>query len=303
MKKLTILCAQLLLALAPAVAQGTGRVVAEEKCEGPVYKQGEVSRRPVIRHKPDPGLTDEARANGVSGTVSLTAVLCHTGRVTDIHVLQALPDGLTERAVAAARRIEFTPAEKDGRRVATHLRLEYNFNVMGGKLEAPSAAYNNRLVESLIIEGNRRLTDEEIIRHLKTRPGAAYKQEQVLRDLQTLLDLSVFDTTQTRVSIEEGPRGGVVVIFLVAELPMTRDLTFKGLRGVTEADVLKAWRERGIRLCKGCPFDSSKASAASEAVRMMVAALGWPNATVDVRVDEVSQVSVALTFVVFPEGQ
>jgi hypothetical protein len=35
--------------------------------------------------------------------------------------------GLTERAIAAARMIEFVPAIKGGRPVSTYMQLEYNF--------------------------------------------------------------------------------------------------------------------------------------------------------------------------------
>ncbi|HEX6622485.1 MAG TPA: TonB family protein, partial [Pyrinomonadaceae bacterium] len=180
MKRVLVLCAQLLLAVAPAAAQGANPATPEEKCDGPVYKMTEVSRKPVIKHKPDPGFTEEARANNTSGTVSLAAVLCHTGRITDMRVLQGLPHGLTETAVAAASRVEFTPAEKDGRPVATHVRFEYNFNTGTGRdLQPPSAGHNNRLVEEVMIEGNRRLRDEEIYTHIRTRPGDPFNVEQV----------------------------------------------------------------------------------------------------------------------------
>jgi outer membrane biosynthesis protein TonB len=43
--------------------------------------------------------------------------------------MQALPYGLTTRAVRAARQIRFTPAEKDGKPVSMYIQLEYNFNL------------------------------------------------------------------------------------------------------------------------------------------------------------------------------
>ena len=61
-----------------------------------------------------------------------------------------------------------------------------------------------------------------------------------------LLTLPFFDKTATRVFTENGPRGGVNVIFEVKELPIIRDLTFSGLKSVPESDVLKAFRERRV---------------------------------------------------------
>ena len=39
------------------------------------------------------------------------------------------PDGLTEVAIAAARKIKFVPAMKDGKSVSTFVQLEYNFDL------------------------------------------------------------------------------------------------------------------------------------------------------------------------------
>src|SRR6201989_179933 len=86
-----------------------------------------------------------------------------------------------------------------------------------------------KIVEDVQIEGNRRLRDEDVLYHIQTRKGDVYNPAQVQRDLQALLNLPFFDKTDTRVSvIPHGPRGGVVVVFTVKELPVIRDLTFKG---------------------------------------------------------------------------
>ncbi len=271
---------------------------ADDKCDGPVYQQGEVSRKAVITKKPDPGFTEAAREKDVSGVVSLAVVLCHTGRVTDVRVLRGLPEGLTEQAVNAARRVTFMPAEKDGRRVSTHAGFEYSFNTIGDPLEAPDARHNNRLVEELSIDGNRRLTDSEIIRHIKTRQGDLFSVEQVERDLQALHNLSSLDSTQTRALIDEGRRGGVVVIFRVVERPVVRDLTFSGLEGVGEQEVFRAWRERGVRVCKECTFDPSQMAAARAVVCRLLEERGQTDVTVEAYVSEVSSLSVALDFVI-----
>jgi outer membrane protein assembly factor BamA len=86
-----------------------------------------------------------------------------------------------------------------------------------------------QLVETLEIEGNRRLSDEEILAHIVTRPGRPYSQAQVLGDFHTLLDLGLFVPGKTSVKTERGLRGGVVVTFHVAELPVVEGLAFRGL--------------------------------------------------------------------------
>ena len=93
------------------------------------FRHDEVTRRAVIVSKPDPGFTEEARKNGVTGVVRLRAALSANGTVTQISVIRPLPDGLTERAIQAAQRIKFQPAQKDGRAVSQWITLEYNFNI------------------------------------------------------------------------------------------------------------------------------------------------------------------------------
>jgi TonB family protein len=97
--------------------------------EGDVFRAGDVTRKVFISHKPEPLYTVEARRNNVTGAVRLRLVLAADGTVRDIIPLTTLPDGLTEQAIAAASKIEFTPASKDGRAVSQYVTVEYNFNI------------------------------------------------------------------------------------------------------------------------------------------------------------------------------
>jgi TonB family protein len=93
------------------------------------FRPDAVSVRALITFKPEPGFTEEARKNNVTGTVRLRAVLSASGEVTNVSVVKGLTDGLTEKAIAAARQIKFRPAQKDGRTVSQYVVLEYNFNI------------------------------------------------------------------------------------------------------------------------------------------------------------------------------
>ncbi|MBV8859243.1 MAG: energy transducer TonB [Acidobacteria bacterium] len=93
------------------------------------FRPDAVSVRALITFKPEPGFTEEARKNNVTGTVRLRAILSASGEVTNVSVVKGLSDGLTEKAIAAARQIKFRPAQKDGRTVSQYVVLEYNFNI------------------------------------------------------------------------------------------------------------------------------------------------------------------------------
>ena len=162
--------------------------------------------------------------------------------------------------------------------------------------QGQQAATPQRLVESVEVEGNRRLRDEDVLYHIQTRAGDPYNPEQVQRDLQALLDLPFFDKTETRVATQDGPRGGVNVIFYVTELPIVRDLTFKGLKSVGEADVLKAFREQRVGVSKETTFDPVKLNNAKRVIKELLAEKGHPNAVINIDTEQISQTSVGLTF-------
>ena len=94
-----------------------------------IFSGKDVSSKARVLSKPEPQYTEEARKNAVTGTVVLRAVFTSGGQVTNIRAVSGLPYGLTERAIAAARQIRFTPATKDGRPVSMYMQLEYNFNL------------------------------------------------------------------------------------------------------------------------------------------------------------------------------
>jgi TonB family protein len=94
-----------------------------------IFNTREVSRRAQVISRPEPLYTEEARRNQITGTVTLRLVLNANGAVTNITAISRLPDGLTERAIEAARQIKFSPAEKDGRKVSQYATIQYNFNI------------------------------------------------------------------------------------------------------------------------------------------------------------------------------
>jgi len=161
-----------------------------------------------------------------------------------------------------------------------------------------STTQQQQLVESVDIQGNRRLKDEDLLYYIKTRPGDVFNQAALERDLQELLSLNFFDKVKTRVLTEEGVRGGVNVIFEVAELPIIRDLQFEGLKAVPESDVLKAFREQRVGVSKEAIYNPVNANKAIRVIREQLASKGYPNAKVTVKEEEVSATSTAITFVV-----
>ena len=94
-----------------------------------VFPAPQLTERVRVLAKPEPQYTEDARRNQITGSVVFRVVFSRTGEVTNIRAIHALPFGLTERAIAAARLIRFRPATKDGQPVNVYMQLEYNFNL------------------------------------------------------------------------------------------------------------------------------------------------------------------------------
>ncbi len=71
--------------------------------------------------------TDEAIQAGVEGVVGLGVSIDEEGCVVDVEVLERLPHGLTENAVAAMRRAVFRPATENGEPVGATYRTAVRF--------------------------------------------------------------------------------------------------------------------------------------------------------------------------------
>lgn len=153
-----------------------------------------------------------------------------------------------------------------------------------------------QIVETVDIQGNRRLRDDDLLYYIKTRSGDVYNEAALEEDLKQLLSLNFFDKTATRVLTTEGVRGGVNVIFEVREWPIIRDLQFVGAKAVPESDILKAFREQRAGISKEEIYDPVKARAATRILRELLATAGYPNAKITIEEEEVSATSIALTF-------
>jgi TonB family protein len=82
---------------------------------------------PARQASPMPSYPQAAWVAGVRGDVKLQLVIDEKGRVTDIQVLEGLPHGLTEAAVAAVKGWRFKAAQKAGKPVAVYHQVSLRF--------------------------------------------------------------------------------------------------------------------------------------------------------------------------------
>jgi protein TonB len=81
---------------------------------GGAYRPGSGITPPRVVHEVKADYTEEARRRGLTGEVVMEIVVRRDGSVGNVHLLEGLGLGLDERAIAAVRQWQFTPAERKG---------------------------------------------------------------------------------------------------------------------------------------------------------------------------------------------
>ncbi len=107
------------------------RGVAGEEATSPrADAVGDSDRRPgEMIYRVAHEYTDEAIQAGVEGVVGLGVRIDEEGCVVAVEVLESLPHGLTENAVAAMRRAVFRPVVEDGEPVGATYRTAVRFSL------------------------------------------------------------------------------------------------------------------------------------------------------------------------------
>ena len=92
------------------VQDGIGAQPDDSQSQSAPIVGKDADRKAMILTKPQPSYTDSARQQGTKGAVVLKAVFAANGGITNIQVVSSLPNGLTEKALAAVKQIRFVPA-------------------------------------------------------------------------------------------------------------------------------------------------------------------------------------------------
>lgn len=109
--------------------RGQSEALRAPEASRAVFSPKELTTRAVITSRPEPMYAEDARRAQTFGSVRVRLVLSADGGVQHILALGSLPNGLTQRAVDAARAIQFKPATLNGRAVSQLTTIDYNFNI------------------------------------------------------------------------------------------------------------------------------------------------------------------------------
>jgi len=107
---------------------GNGKGDGEDGNDGPPRAKGESS--PLrITSKPKATFTNEARQANFTGTVMLRVTFNANGSIGSVSAIKGAPYGLTEQAIAAAKRMSFEPLKVNGVPQTVTKSVEYSFTL------------------------------------------------------------------------------------------------------------------------------------------------------------------------------
>ena len=85
-----------------------------------------VDVRARVQAKPEPKFDRRDRERFSGEAITLRVIFCGSGKVTDVVVTRGLTPEMNKAAIDAAHLIQFTPAEKDGKKVSQPMTVVYN---------------------------------------------------------------------------------------------------------------------------------------------------------------------------------
>lgn len=124
------------------VALGTGgalagfgeirSLTAAEAVQEDTFDVADLEKRPEAVSQVAPAYPADLRKAKVEGVVTLVFVLDETGRVEDPRVENSTRPEFEKPALDAIRKWRFSPGQKDGQPVRTHIRIPMRFRVSTG---------------------------------------------------------------------------------------------------------------------------------------------------------------------------
>jgi outer membrane protein insertion porin family len=93
----------------------------------------------------------------------------------------------------------------------------------------------DKVVRAIRIVGNRQIETERILQLLRTRVDGFYNEQTAIADVRRLYEFRAFN--KVKQSVEEDAQGGVVVTFIVEELPLISKVIFHGNKAMTDREL------------------------------------------------------------------
>ncbi len=162
------------------------------------------------------------------------------------------------------------------------------------RLPMPLAGIPNIIASDIGFSGNRRYTRDMLRTRLFTRKGDNFDPTSLQRDFMNLWNTGYFE--DLRLEDEPSPQGHNLM-FVVKEKPQIRTIDYgKGMKSVSQSDVLDRFKERKVGLVVETPYDPTKVRHAEVVLQEFLAEKGHQFAKVEAKATRVPPNSIKLIF-------
>ena len=128
-------------------------------------------------------------------------------------------------------------------------------------------AQEGEIVQSIRVQGNKRVDDSTILYYIKTEIGKPLSRQQIRKDIEKIYDLGQFKDIQVDTQSEPG---GLSVIFKVVEIASIGDLKIIGNKVLDSEDILEK-----IGLRRGAVFHDQQVAESIETIDKLYEAKGY----------------------------
>ncbi len=143
-------------------------------------------------------------------------------------------------------------------------------------------------IESIQVQGNRRIETEAILTVVETQPGDGFDVERLNRDLRAIYKMGFFEDIS--IESEDTPTGRIVT-FIVNEKPSITKILFEGIKKGKEKDLLE---EAGIK--RYTIFDRNEIRQSINRLKEYYFKKGYYNVEITEKIEELPDNAISLTY-------
>jgi outer membrane protein insertion porin family len=156
-------------------------------------------------------------------------------------------------------------------------------------------------IEDVITQGLMRMHRDSFLHALGVQIGEPYDEARLRQRFQALWKLGLFEDIVF--DVEDGPKGGKVLIVKVKERPTVGAVVYEENSVVTRTAIEDRLKERNIKLSPGKPLDMGQVFYAETAIRDLLAEKGYLNAEVDAEIKITSETTRNVEFSITTGGK
>ncbi len=144
------------------------------------------------------------------------------------------------------------------------------------------------IIGKIVVKGNLRIGKDAILSRIKTKEGDLFDPKKLNEDLKSIYKMGYFENVE--IKVDKGKRG-LIVIFVVHESPLVKEIVFKGNKKIKKDDLLKV-----VNIKKDNILTAKELDKAIENIKMYYEQSGYLGTQVSVETEKVSPTQVKLIF-------